>query len=133
MFARAQARLVEIDSEVLDPDLKSSLAREFEEKLASAVVGQDRAVRAISNAYQVFLAGLNQPGRPIGTLLLLGPTGLFEELSPPLQAELVTHAVEMQSTAKNFEDIRKLLFRQNEPKSAIRVLIAARVLAEVTE
>ncbi len=75
MFARSQQRHVEIEPVYLDPDQKSSPAREFEERLASRVVGQESAVRAMSGLYQIFLAGLNQSDRPIGTLLLLGPTG----------------------------------------------------------
>lgn len=75
MFARAQPRRVEVVPEFLDPDQRCSRAEEFEAKLASSVVGQDRAVRAISSLYQIFLAGMNQPDRPIGTTLLLGPTG----------------------------------------------------------
>lgn len=59
----------------LNPDLKSPLAQEFEDKLTDLIVGQDRAVRRITGLYQIFLAGLSHPGRPIGTLLFLGPTG----------------------------------------------------------
>lgn len=59
----------------LNPDLKSSQAQEFEDKLSSLIVGQDRAVRRITGLYQIYLAGLAHPGRPIGTLLFLGPTG----------------------------------------------------------
>ena len=59
----------------LNPDLKSPLAQEFEDRLTGLIVGQDRAVRRITGLYQIFLAGLSHPGRPIGTLLFLGPTG----------------------------------------------------------
>jgi ATP-dependent Clp protease ATP-binding subunit ClpB len=59
----------------LNPDLKSPAAQEFEDKLTALIVGQDRAVRRITGLYQIFLAGLAHPGRPIGTLLFLGPTG----------------------------------------------------------
>ncbi|HEY8459468.1 MAG TPA: AAA family ATPase [Blastocatellia bacterium] len=59
----------------LNPDLKSPAAQEFEDKLSALIVGQDRAVRRITGLYQIFLAGLAHPGRPIGTLLFLGPTG----------------------------------------------------------
>jgi ATP-dependent Clp protease ATP-binding subunit ClpA len=38
-------------------------------------VGQDEAVQAVVDLYQVFCAGLNSPGRPVGNLLFLGPTG----------------------------------------------------------
>src|SRR5882757_653295 len=60
---------------LLDPEQKSPRARAFEEKLGKLIVGQERAVRRLSNLYQTFLAGLNQTGRPIGTMLFLGPTG----------------------------------------------------------
>src|SRR6266850_1738173 len=59
----------------LDPDLKSPRAQEFEEKLSSRIVGQERAVRRMSGLYQIFLAGMNPPSRPVGTMLFLGPTG----------------------------------------------------------
>lgn len=59
----------------LNPDLKSPLAQEFEDKLSARIVGQERAVRRITGLYQIYLAGLAHPGRPIGTLLFLGPTG----------------------------------------------------------
>jgi len=60
---------------LLDPEQKSPRARAFEEKLGKLIVGQERAVRLLSNLYQTFLAGLNQTGRPVGTMLFLGPTG----------------------------------------------------------
>ncbi|MGH9838160.1 MAG: AAA family ATPase [Blastocatellia bacterium] len=59
----------------LNPDLKSPAAQEFEDKLSGLIVGQERAVRRITGLYQIFLAGLSHPGRPVGTLLFLGPTG----------------------------------------------------------
>ena len=59
----------------LDPDQKSPRAQEFEEKLAARIVGQERAVRRMSGLYQIFLAGMNPPNRPVGTMLFLGPTG----------------------------------------------------------
>jgi ATP-dependent Clp protease ATP-binding subunit ClpA len=59
----------------LDPDQKSPLAQEFEEKLTARIVGQERAVRRMSGLYQIFLAGMNPPSHPVGTMLFLGPTG----------------------------------------------------------
>src|SRR3977135_1689327 len=59
----------------LDPDKKSPHAQEFEERLTARIVGQERAVRRMSGLYQIFLAGMNPPNRPIGTMLFLGPTG----------------------------------------------------------
>jgi ATP-dependent Clp protease ATP-binding subunit ClpA len=60
---------------LLDPDRKSPRAAEFEEKLSARIVGQERAVRRMSGLFQIYLAGMNNPTRPIGTMLFLGPTG----------------------------------------------------------
>src|SRR3974390_90913 len=60
---------------VLDPNRRSNDAREFEAVLRRKIVGQDDAIEKISEIYQMFLAGLNPPGRPVGNLLFLGPTG----------------------------------------------------------
>jgi len=64
-----------VTANYLNPDLKSPQAQEFEDKLSARIVGQERAVRRITGLYQIYLAGLAHPGRPIGTLLFLGPTG----------------------------------------------------------
>jgi ATP-dependent Clp protease ATP-binding subunit ClpA len=60
---------------LLDPERKSPRAKEFEEKLSGLIVGQERAVRRVSGLFQIYLAGMNNPSRPIGTMLFLGPTG----------------------------------------------------------
>src|SRR5687767_10299514 len=60
---------------VLDPNRKSPRAKEFEDKLSALIVGQERAVRRVSGLFQIYLAGMNNPSRPIGTMLFLGPTG----------------------------------------------------------
>ena len=62
-------------SNYLNPDLKSPQAQEFDDKLTARIVGQERAVRRITQLYQIFLAGMTHPGRPVGTMLFLGPTG----------------------------------------------------------
>jgi ATP-dependent Clp protease ATP-binding subunit ClpB len=59
----------------LDPARRSLESREFETGLRRKIVGQDEAVQAVVDLYQVFRAGLNSPGRPLGNLLFLGPTG----------------------------------------------------------
>jgi ATP-dependent Clp protease ATP-binding subunit ClpB len=59
----------------LNPELKSHRAQEFEDKLTSLIVGQERAVRRLSGLYQIYLAGMQNPGRPVGTMMFLGPTG----------------------------------------------------------
>ena len=60
---------------LLDPEARGAEVLDFEKRLLSKVVGQDRAVRRIVNMYQIYLAGMSTPGRPIGNLLFLGPTG----------------------------------------------------------
>jgi ATP-dependent Clp protease ATP-binding subunit ClpB len=60
---------------LLDPEMRSSEVLDFERRLLSKIVGQERAVRRIVNMYQIYLAGMAMPGRPIGNLLFLGPTG----------------------------------------------------------
>jgi ATP-dependent Clp protease ATP-binding subunit ClpB len=60
---------------VLDPTRRSSDAREFEGALRRRIVGQEQALEKVVEIYQMFLAGLNPPGRPVGNLLFLGPTG----------------------------------------------------------
>src|SRR5581483_966140 len=62
-------------SSTLDPNRRSSDARDFDNALRRKIVGQDPAVEKVVEIYQMFLAGLNAPGRPVGNLLFLGPTG----------------------------------------------------------
>ncbi|HEX8815709.1 MAG TPA: AAA family ATPase [Terriglobales bacterium] len=64
-----------VPSITLDPTRRSSDAREFESTLRRKIVGQDAAVEKVVEIYQMFLAGLNPQGRPVGNLLFLGPTG----------------------------------------------------------
>lgn len=59
----------------LDPKRRSNATVEFQAALRSRIVGQDEAVQALVDMYQVFMAGLNSPGRPVANLLFLGPTG----------------------------------------------------------
>jgi len=59
----------------LNPSIRSNDTRDFEGSLRSKIVGQEEGVQALVDLYQVFCAGLNSPGRPVGNLLFLGPTG----------------------------------------------------------
>ena len=59
----------------LDPARRSLESQDFEAGIRRKIVGQDEAVQAVVDLYQVFRAGLNSPGRPVGNLLFLGPTG----------------------------------------------------------
>jgi len=62
-------------SKSLDPAQLSGDAQAFKTSLKRKIVGQDLALEKVTEIYQIFLAGLNPPGRPIGNLLFLGPTG----------------------------------------------------------
>ena len=59
----------------LDPNIRSTETVEFQKALRAKIVGQDEGVQALVELFQVFTAGLNSPGRPVGNLLFLGPTG----------------------------------------------------------
>jgi ATP-dependent Clp protease ATP-binding subunit ClpB len=50
--------------------------RQMEDRLHERVVGQDAAVRAVTNAVKRSRAGLGDPNRPVGVFLFLGPTGV---------------------------------------------------------
>jgi ATP-dependent Clp protease ATP-binding subunit ClpB len=61
----------------------------MEADLERRVVGQDQAVKAIANAVRRARAGLQDPNRPIGSFLFLGPTGVGKtELTKSLAAFL---------------------------------------------
>jgi ATP-dependent Clp protease ATP-binding subunit ClpC len=49
---------------------------QMEERLHDRVIGQDRAIEAVSDAIRRARAGLKDPNRPIGSFVFLGPTGV---------------------------------------------------------
>ncbi len=61
------ARLLETEAERLV---------NMEERLHERVVGQDLAVQAVSDSVRRARAGLNDPSKPIGSFIFLGPTGV---------------------------------------------------------
>jgi len=60
---------------VLEPGKRNPAVEGFAAKLRSRVVGQDQAVSQLVNIYEMIVAGMTTPGRPIANLLFLGPTG----------------------------------------------------------
>jgi ATP-dependent Clp protease ATP-binding subunit ClpB len=72
---KAMGRMKNNLTNTLDPTRRSKDATEFESILRQKIVGQDQAIEKIVEIYQMFLAGLNPQGRPLGNLLFLGPTG----------------------------------------------------------
>jgi ATP-dependent Clp protease ATP-binding subunit ClpA len=59
----------------LDPTRRSADSLEFEDSLRRKIVGQPEAISALVDLHQVYVAGMCSPGRPVGNLLFLGPTG----------------------------------------------------------
>ncbi|HYH17055.1 MAG TPA: Clp protease N-terminal domain-containing protein, partial [Azospirillum sp.] len=88
----SQSRM--LNEEVRDSDIASVVSRwtgipvdkmlagerekllHMEERLRTRVVGQEEAIVAVSNAIRRARAGLQDPNRPIGSFLFLGPTGV---------------------------------------------------------
>ena len=61
----------------------------MEERLHERVVGQDDAVNAVANAIRRSRAGLQDPDRPLGSFLFLGPTGVGKTLLAKALAEFL--------------------------------------------
>ncbi len=78
------AQITKIPTERLSETESSKLLR-LEKELSSSVIGQDEAVGAVSRAIKRGRVGLKEAGRPIGSFLFLGPTGVGKtELSKTL-------------------------------------------------
>jgi len=61
----------------------------MEDRLKQRVVGQDEAIHNISNALRRARSGLQDPDRPIGSFIFMGPTGVGKtELAKALAAAL---------------------------------------------
>src|SRR6202162_2972132 len=73
----------------LDARKRSSTACHFEEALREKIVGQEEAVLALVDLYEVFCAGLHSTGRPVGNLLFLGPTGSGKTRTVEAAAEIL--------------------------------------------
>ena len=73
----------------LDPTIQGAESRRFEARLREKIVGQDDAVQAVVDLYGVFCAGLHAPGRPVGNLLFLGPTGTGKTRIVEVAAEVL--------------------------------------------
>ena len=76
-------------SRFLDAEKRSTTACQFEHALREKIVGQEESVQALVDLYQVFCAGLHSPGRPVGNLLFLGPTGSGKTRTVEAAAEIL--------------------------------------------
>ena len=61
----------------------------MEERLHERIVGQDEAVTAVANAVRRARAGMQDPNRPLGSFLFLGPTGVGKTLLAKALAEFL--------------------------------------------
>jgi ATP-dependent Clp protease ATP-binding subunit ClpB len=59
----------------LDPTRTGNDAAKLHSSLQRLVVGQEQPIAQIVDIYQTWMAGMTDPGRPIGSFLFLGPTG----------------------------------------------------------
>ena len=57
-------------------ETESKKLLDLEERLHKRVIGQDEAVKSVSNAVRRSRAGLQDPNRPLGSFIFLGPTGV---------------------------------------------------------
>jgi len=88
-IARAVARWTGIPATRLLASEAERLVK-LEDELARRVVGQTEAVRAVANAIRRSRTGVGETGRPIGSFLFLGPTGVGKtELAKALAASLM--------------------------------------------
>ena len=62
-------------AKLLNPAVAGPDAQKLEADLRRKIVGQNEAIEQVVQVYQTDLAGMSSPGRPIGNLLFLGPTG----------------------------------------------------------
>lgn len=72
---RAVAEIARIPVGQISQDEKTGL-RDLEETLRTQIFGQDTAIQALVTAVQIAKAGMNDPGKPLGSFLFAGPTGV---------------------------------------------------------
>ena len=100
--------------QILDANRMGAGAETLQADMRKRIVGQEAAVGQIVRIYQTFLAGMTTPGRPVGSLLFLGPTGsgktrtveaMAESLAGDPQAVLKIDCAEFQHS----HEIAKLI------------------------
>ncbi len=74
-IAKVVARWTGIPVEKMLSEEAEKLAQ-MEEELRKRVVGQEKAIKAVANAVRRSRAGIQEEGRPIGSFIFLGPTGV---------------------------------------------------------
>lgn len=83
------ARVCKVDSMALHADDDNAALEHLEDKISSLIYGQPDAVRQVVEAVQMGKAGLLEDGKPIASLLFVGPTGVGKtEVTRVLAQEL---------------------------------------------
>jgi ATP-dependent Clp protease ATP-binding subunit ClpC len=88
--ARVVARSIGVPVEELVSDDKKKLLH-LEERLGSRIVGQDHAVKTVSEFIRRARLGLANPNRPLASFLFMGPSGVGKTELAKVLAELVFH------------------------------------------
>ncbi|PLX25186.1 ATP-dependent chaperone ClpB [Candidatus Parcubacteria bacterium] len=87
-IARVVARWTGVPVEKMLESEQEKLAH-MEKVLGKRVVGQDEAIKAVSNAVRRSRAGINEDSRPIGSFIFLGPTGVGKTETAKALAEFM--------------------------------------------
>jgi len=87
-IARIVAQATGIPVEDLAEDERKKLSH-LEERLHQRIVGQEEAVKVVSEAIRRSRAGLKDPKRPIGSFIFLGPTGVGKTETAKALAEVL--------------------------------------------
>jgi len=87
-IARIVAQATGIPVEDLAEDERKKLSK-LEERIHQRIVGQDEAVKVVSEAIRRSRAGLKDPNRPIGSFIFLGPTGVGKTETAKALAEVL--------------------------------------------
>jgi len=61
--------------------------RELQEYFATRIIGQDHAIEKITSVVKIFKTGINNPDKPIATMIFAGPTGVGKTASVKLLAD----------------------------------------------
>ena len=75
MIEKTVANMAKVPAASVTVNEKTSLAH-LAQQLSARVFGQARAIEAVTHAIHSARAGLNEPGRPVASLLFVGPTGV---------------------------------------------------------
>ena len=74
---------------ILDPTRRADVINLFDADMRRRVIGQGDAIDSLTSVYQKCMAGLTDQGRPLGSILFLGPTGVGKTRAVEAMAEVL--------------------------------------------